>query len=461
MKKVFETDWLASQPVFYNELTGQVSDNVNNVIDFSNFEFHPEGFNNYLDFGYSVLEQTPIKHVKFLRHSSRLIVDDDGKFEVQYLEDPVKQWIGKTSHEDDVFQVLYTTVQNWEKLVEGEIIIPTSGGYDSRLLNLLIQDKSRIRSFTYGVSQNQAKSFEVVNAKKISEILGTKWEHIVLGDYHRYFDDWDKIFGVSTHAHGMYHIEFYQKILPKIQGNNPLLSGIIGDVWAGLNINQITSYLEVLILGYNHGLKADSTMSLLKSNQWMIKQYYNYNQDLLKIPIVKVIEAMRFKIILLSYLMTIPKSFGFKPWSPFLIPEIALSMLTLPSKRREKRLWQKEFFQKHGLDLESMNLKASRQNNLNHQAMRFIPVKPLDVNLLREAVLPQYVEWINHYVSPKLTLWDLVWSLHKVPKVRKIIYLLNMKDKRLQAYSAYLTLKPIENLLHKRQLLYHTPSLCG
>ena len=62
---VFKTDWLASNPIFYNEKLGKVSLNINDVIDFRNLEFHPEEFNNYLDFGYSILEQTPIKNVKF------------------------------------------------------------------------------------------------------------------------------------------------------------------------------------------------------------------------------------------------------------------------------------------------------------------------------------------------------------------------------------------------------------
>jgi hypothetical protein len=113
MKKIFETDWLASQPIFYNELTGKVSENINDVIDFQNFDFHPEGLNNYLDFGYSILEQTPIKHVKFLRHSSKLLINDNGKIEVQYLDDPVEKWIGKTVKENDVFHLLYQSVRNW------------------------------------------------------------------------------------------------------------------------------------------------------------------------------------------------------------------------------------------------------------------------------------------------------------------------------------------------------------
>ena len=76
-------------------------------------------------------------------------------------------------------------------------MVPTSGGYDSRLLNYLVRDKGRIRSFTYGVSQNQASSTEVVYAKKISEVLGTRWSQVKLSNYHQAIDDWFDMYGFS------------------------------------------------------------------------------------------------------------------------------------------------------------------------------------------------------------------------------------------------------------------------
>jgi hypothetical protein len=454
MKKTYKTDWLASCPIFYNEKTKTVNNNINDVIDFSNFEFDPEGFNNYLDFGYSILEQTPVRYVKFLRHSSCLTVHENGKLEVRHLEDPVEEWIGKTSHENDVLQLLHTLVRDWEKSVSGEIIIPTSGGYDSRLLNCLVENKSRIRSFTYGISEEQAESFEVVYAKKLSEVLGTKWEQIYLGDFHSYFDEWDRLFGISTHAHGMYHMEFYKKILPKTCGKN-LLIGIMGDAFAGnVSFSELTSPQDIITLGYSHGLNATSKMSELDKKKDLIEKYFESNKTKLKMPIYRIVESMRLKIILLSYLLSVPEYFGFKPWSPYLSPEVALSMLTLPAKRRENRLWQKEFFKKSGVDFESMGYRASYQNNLDHQAMRRIQVKPLDVKLLREVIKPKYVEWINYHVGRQCVFGD--WFCNRFNKTiysriyNRICKLFNVKEQRLSAYCAYLTLRPVQNLLEKR-----------
>ena len=128
MSKTFETDWLSSNPIFYNEESSCVSENINDVIDFENFEFHPEGLKNYLDFGYSVFGQTPIKNIKFLKPCTRLTIQDDGSLKFTSLEDPVDSWTGKQTHEEDVFHLLNKYVGEWEQSVEGEIILPTSGG---------------------------------------------------------------------------------------------------------------------------------------------------------------------------------------------------------------------------------------------------------------------------------------------------------------------------------------------
>lgn len=456
MKRVlFETDWLASTPVFCNEKTGRASHNINDVIDYANLELHIEGFNNYLDFGYSVLEQTPVKHVKFLRHSSRLLVDEQGKLSVEYLDDPVEAWLDRRYSEEDVFDLIQSKVRDWERSVEGEIVIPTSGGYDTRLLNWMIEDKSRVRSFTYGISDNQEESFEVVYARRLSEILGTRWEQIPLGDFHKYFDDWDRLFGVSTHAHGMYHFEFYTKMLPKVSGGNPFLSGIIGDAWAGsVNIPALESCADVKRLGYSHGLHADSAQSVLTVERLRLSRYWETRKDQLEDPRLRVVEAMRFKITLLCYLMIVPRTFGFRWWSPFLDIEVAMAMLNLPPERRRGRVWQKEFFQKHGLDFESMNLKVTHQNTLDLQALRRIPVRPLDVNLLREVVKPVYVEWINRNVVNHQSGTDR--ALGRLLRIRKVGGALRRlgftasTSRQLEAYNAYLVLLPIENLLRKR-----------
>jgi hypothetical protein len=453
---LFETDWLASTPVFYNELTRWAGHNVNEVIDYENLEFDPEGFCNYLDFGYSVLEQTPVKHVKFLRHSSRLTQDEQGSLSVEYLDDPVEKWLNRRSTESDVLDLIRSKVSAWEHSVEGDIVVPTSGGLDTRLLNWMIEDKKRVRSFTFGVSENQSESYEVVYARRLSELLGTRWMQVSLGDFHTYFGDWDRLFGISTHAHGMYQIEFYSKMATILgETHRPLLSGIIGDAWAGnVRIPEMNSQSDTVLLGYTHGMSADPSQSMFSVERSKVTRYWETHATGLRDPRLRVIEAMRFKIILLCYLMLVPRALGFQPWSPFLDIEVAMAMLNLPPDRRSNRLWQREFFRRHGLDFESMAPEADRTYGLDMQALRLIPLKPLDANLLGEVIKPAYVEAINR--DARYALRDKARNvLRRTPGIgaalRRLGYLKGAADKRKQ-YNAYLVLRPIENLLGRRDL---------
>ena len=128
MKQVlFETDWLASNPVFYNEKTGRASRNINDVIDWTRLELHPEGVNNYLDFGYSILEQTPVRDVRFLRHSSRLWVDEEGGLSAEYLDDPVERWMDYRLSEEDIFDLIRERVRKWRAKQKSGITVTDSG----------------------------------------------------------------------------------------------------------------------------------------------------------------------------------------------------------------------------------------------------------------------------------------------------------------------------------------------
>jgi hypothetical protein len=447
MQLLFETDWLGSRPVFFNELTNCASYNVNDVIGHSNLEFDPEGFAYFLDFGYSILGLTPLRNIKVLRYSSKIYKDENGKLFIENLEDPIYKWLDWKLSEADIFDLLKEKVNCWENENQGEIIIPTSGGYDSRLLNWAVKEKSRIRAFTYGISDNQFKSFEVVYASMLSKKLGIRWETIELGDYHQYINEWYKYFGISTHAHGMYHIEFFKKILSETSGNKLLLSGIIGDAWAGsVKIDEIKCVEDVKKLGYSHGMHADSKMSKIRSEHSILEEYFQNQKNILLDSRIRIIESMRFKMILLSYLLTIPRVLGFKPWSPYLDIDLAMAMLNLPEERRMNRKWEEDFFNKEDLDFEK-NRFIDFQNTLNIQALKRIPVSRLDESILCRVIEPQYVRWINSCLKRTGASWEFLRKMKSKRVLNRLSSLLNLDDSLLPAYFAYLTLKPIEILL--------------
>ena len=118
-KIIFETDWLASEPVFYNLKTYKASNNINEVISLKDdLNFHSEGLNNFLDYGYSIFGQTPIRDIKFLSPASQIIREDDGKLLIKNLSDPIEKWIDFKLSENDIVELVRERIQKWEKSLQ-------------------------------------------------------------------------------------------------------------------------------------------------------------------------------------------------------------------------------------------------------------------------------------------------------------------------------------------------------
>ncbi len=450
---LFETDWLATNPVFYNEKTGKTSRNVNEVIDYSNLEFDEDGFNEYLDFGYSVFERTPVKHVMFLRHSSKLWREEDGKLSVEYLDDPVETWKNPGYSETDIWDLVHRMVGKWEAEQEGEIMLPLSGGFDSRILLMHLKDRDRIRAFTFGTSYPQRETYEVVHAEYLAKKFNIKWEFVEIGDFHRDLTTWFDRYGISVHAHGMYQVEFYRKVAGMMPPTSPpLASGIIGDAWSGGKaLYPIRTVKDIIQLGITHGMHADPGQSLVKKSGAAREAYYTTFRERLAIQTFAEAERMRFKMTLISYLLRVPELFGFRTWSPYIDLELAMAMAHLPLERRAGRKWQVEYLAKQNLHLESMKLGGRVINTMSREGMRRVPLEPLDEEILRPYIKRDYIARINRSLAerPALAWWlDYVYM---VPKIGGLLRLMGAprSDPLNIPYAVYITLKPIEMLLRR------------
>jgi hypothetical protein len=451
---------LGTNPVFYNTRTGLVSLSVDDVIEHDALEVDPEGLDTFLSFGYCALGLTPIRHVRFLPPCSELR-RVGGKFHVTPLSDPANILLEDVppTREGEVLDLIRAKVQDWESKTEGPIVVPTSGGFDSRLLTLCVRDRKRVRAFTYGTSHCQSESREVVVARRLSEILGTVWEQVELRRIHVHMDEWYRLFGCATHAHGMYHIAFYRcvrALLP--DGEWPLLSGIIGDVWAGnWTVPAVEGSDRIATLARSYGMNADPRACVYVTAQMTEESYLRENRELLSRAQGRIVLAARFKMMLLRYLLSVPESCGFRPWSPFLDPDVALAMLRLPADRRRDRTWQRDFFRREGVDMESMGLGGSYEIALNRMAVDEWPLLPLSVDLLSTLIEPKYTEWINRLVtgSPALRRCRDRWytcrnGLMDVPYLNAFLYRCGFREERnpfASAYGAYMTLWPLQRLL--------------
>ncbi|TDS08440.1 asparagine synthetase B family protein [Sphingobacterium paludis] len=449
--EVAKGNWVGYETIFYNELTGKHSTSMEEVIDYSRLQIDMKGLSAYLDYGYCVFGRTPIKQVKYLLPNETLHLEG-GKLEVKRQDDDALRKIGVKSHEDDVLSMLSNSINTWSSNFEEDILIPTSGGFDSRLLNVLLHDKSRIRSYTYGTSFNQNLSREAVYAAALSKKIGTYWRRVDLGKFNNYVQDWYDIFGPSVGASGTYHMEFYGSIAEmENQRRLHLLSGIIGDAWAGaVDVPPILDPQSYLKLGYTHGMSAESSLATGVDYTSLVEPIFEKQQDYLQAPEYRIITAMRTKMMLLQYLIKVPSVYGFPGYSPFLEEDIALAMLNLPADRKANRQWQRDFFKSNGVLFEEEQHSYTYQNSLNYYALMHTPLEPLQVDVLKEVMKPAYLNWINDRISTIGKKERFFQQLMHTPKVKELMKMAGFKNGLLKAYFAYITIKPIEIMLRRR-----------
>lgn len=454
-----ENDWLNSIPVFFNNKEVIVSTLCMKTLT-DKICFDEEGVVDYLDFGYSVFGHTPIADVDFMTYYSELTVNKDSII-FRQKEDPLNELpelLKIKTDELSVLEKIQSHIYQMESYTKGTIVIPTSGGYDSRLLNAMIKGKTRVKAFSYGISPNQEDSSEVVKARYVCKKLGIDWKQIELNHFHDYVNPWFELYGFSTHLHGMYHIEFYNKMRDSLKNEGKgisLLSGIIGDAWAGrVNIGFVTNPKNLTSLGYTHGAV------LPKKEQDIIVQYkkrtgfLKANAHLLKDGRTAVVHAMRLKLTLLSYLTIVPEYFGWPVWTPFLNKDIVFAMLRLPEEQRKNRRWQQKFFERNGLFPESCNLEMSNMNTLDYgETKRSIEKNyflPLDKNVLTAFVKENYLEKINNRLCRLPTLSEEIFNklTFRNRIFRGFLKLFGIpRNSHLPLRVSYMILKPLENVI--------------
>lgn len=460
---VFESDWAASEPFFYNVRTGRSGRCINEVIDFAGLEVDAQGFYDYLDFGFSVDERTPVRDVRFLRFASRLWRDAGGRLSVEYLDDPVPALLGRPTSEADVLEMVRELVRGWERSVAGPIVLPLSGGYDSRLLAVSLADRDRVRTFTYGTTDDQSRSDDVVKAQFLAGLLGMSWQRVPIGRFHGHLDEWDALYGPFTHAHGMYQLEFFRAVRGIMGGPSPVLSGCTGDAFAGSDdvalsmigaaVRDGEAVARCLRETSRVGICADAAQSLLPHGEPAWRRMWAHRPELRGDLRLRVLESQRTYLALLTYLVGVPRALGFEVGAPFLDLALVAAMLDLPPARRVRRRWLRDYFDRAGMDLEALGVRGERTLTLNLQGMRLEPLRPLDEGVLREVVDPSYVRWIDRNVGPLGRGWEWYWRLGRRRGFRRAVKLLTragLREQRHAAYTAYLVLRPIESMLRKR-----------
>lgn len=414
MSKV-TTDWLNQASVFFDGSKTPI--NEKDIVSRGHHRVSTEGLWLYSKFGYSVFGFSWLSGINYLLPNQELKKISDGSWTLAEREDPYH--LPTVTHsEKEIPWLLRDRMNQRFRGTSEQVIVPLSGGYDSRLILWALRDISRDRIFcyTYGPSFPQKASREAQVASQLAQKEGVFWQLIPVGNFRYLEPEWIEKFGFHTHAHGMLTMQFFQRIS---EFHDPLesvvLSGLVGDAFAGkVSVPPIQRKEHLLKLGYSHGRSLrDKDLVARPNNLDFLHTYFTDRSDYWDDPKFRIVELVRAKMILLSYLVKVPESLGFKVEAPLISQELAMSMLSLPDERRKGRRWQADFFDKEGLSAKNIgrtNISLDFQNLMLDQEVRF------DFSNLEGIYTDSVIDKVQN-IDP--SIWETVTVLSKIGGSKK------------------------------------------
>lgn len=437
--------WLGENPVYYNVKTSCYGNSIWDAINTADIEIDLDGLADYFKFGYSVFGKTPVIGVNFLRPNEDLVLKSNGTLRVNKHSDPVDKWVGVQTTTTEALNQFF----DWELCLNqnDELVLPLSSGLDSRMLLLYLKSKNlEFSTYSYGASRMQSDSSELSTAQNMAKRANVPWKQIVLNNYHAEIECWFNRYGPAMHLHGMYQIEFYKKALA-FHDRSHVLSGIVGDLWAGsLTLVAPKSPSDLENYGLSRGLNIPHEALIHQSNNGNSAVEFETVRENLVEPVHQISYLIRTKMLLLSYLIDVPRMLGAAASSPFLDEKVAMSFSTISPKLRENRQWQYEYLKNSGF--EAVNIESdNRDFTMDYGELDRHPLQPLNSDVLSRFIKTDYLTWVNKKVQG-ISIRDRMWlRMRETHRLLPTIGNQIRSTSTMDAYAAYMCLKPIELLL--------------
>lgn len=270
-------------PLFFAALEDKIiiTDDTFKLKDLFDFELDRDAIIEFLRVRYVLEDKTLLKGVKQVG-AGEIVEIKDGKIRKEIYHTHILRKDEKFKEDFASLKLKLHNILNRviERLIEfadgATIVIPLSGGYDSRLIATLLKSHNYedVVLYTYGFPD----SYEVQTAKKVAERLGYEWYHIEFPHVEKEYIESEEFVDFMKYSFNhvstphlpdflAFKLTLDKNIIPK---GAIIVPGHSGDVFAG-------SWLRKLPLP-----TVDTFAYIIKAKHFTINEHYDEDKYIIK-----------------------------------------------------------------------------------------------------------------------------------------------------------------------------------
>jgi hypothetical protein len=377
-------DWLATFPIFYSE-------NLNIISSYGGLfpkcEIETDAFSYFTFSGRPLLHKTFYKNVHILQSDEFIKFHRKFKVHKRPIKSSQFKFFANPAYIlGEISTYINSNLSTNKKFSGKAVVIPLSGGNDSRLISSLISGKykSNCISFTYQIGFSRFDCQEVKLAQKVAKSLDIEHQIFDIKSSSLDYIIWHYLFGPFYQFNGCYYINVMRSI-PFLR-NSYFLSGIIGDIISGKHEN-INGDFDKLLLRSKDGSYVNQEQ-LKRANFYRVFSSFIDSEKSRNLSVQEL--AVRLKIQQLSFLISVPMHFGATVLSPFTEKKIFKHICNLSIEDKKNRLWQKLYFIKN-----KINFRSSRFFYINFTSYRLLNSMPIKIRI---KLIP--LNFMNFGMSP-------------------------------------------------------------
>ncbi len=344
-------DRLRTFPVFYiqHNNTLYISDDTYYLKNKFNYKIDEFSSKEFLFTGYTTGKNTLIQNI-YQVQAGEYLAFKDNKLKTKFYSDYIvnKADIDNsdlTVLQDKFLNILDNVADRLIRFADGrQIVVPLSGGYDSRLIACLLKKKNyqNVFCFTYGAKD----SLEVSISRQVSERLGFDWfsveynEETIKDNFYKTVD-FQKLCKYASNYSSVFHIQDYfaikdlkekdlieqNAIIAPGHSGDFLAGSHIGDLEADSSIDKIINQILEKDYNLNNGSKHNFIDKITNSLQKEGVSYSKFDNWVLKERLAKfIVNSNR------TY-----EYFGHQHAMPFWDTELVEFFRVLPLRHKENR----------------------------------------------------------------------------------------------------------------------------